>query len=336
MPPSDDTPNTVTVTPSSTKTDDEQADREAVEAQAKADAKKAAQEGSAKVKVVAKVQAAIKPNATGQRPENPVLPDVTDGVEVVPESDLPDVQDGVEVVPETPATTPRVRVPKAKPALDVQVMVYNGVVALYVNDGSEEDAGANALLEKYGFAKFNSFAYIDLHNGRDFFKVIDHLENEDPAQGDLFTLDKPSENRLNHIQYAFEHKNAMKFNYMTAYANREDMVDFFQTLHRKVKASASDTQLKLYPAFMGDRIRLMVDLTTCPAANRLINHKYAGIQAPFGKWMKHAAMHVNFETTPRKAVALLNKLSTKFEIAGLPEIIDEVMSIQVKPEAQDK
>ena len=336
LPPSDDTPNTVTVTPSSTKTDDEQADREAVEAQAKADAKKAAQEGSAKVKVGAKVQAAIKPNATGQRPENPVLPDVTDTVDVVPESELPDVQDGVDIVPETPAATPRVRVPKAKPAIDVQVMVYNGVVALYVNDGSEEDAGANALLEKYGFAKFNSFAYIDLHNGRDFFKVIDHLENEDPAQGDFFTLDKPSENRLNHIQYAFEHKNAMKFNYMTAYANREDMVDFFQTLHRKVKASASDTQLKLYPAFMGDRIRLMVDLTTCPAANRLINHKYAGIQAPFGKWMKHAAMHVNFETTPRKAVALLNKLSTKFEIAGLPEIIDEVMSIQVKPEAQDK
>jgi superfamily II DNA or RNA helicase len=334
----EDTPRTVTVTPSSTKADDDEANRKAVEAQAKADARKAAQAGSSKVKIEGKIAAATAPDASGQRPVNPKLPDVTDSVDVVPETDMPDVTDGVGVVPETTPVLPtgRTRPVKVKPTLDVQAMVYNGMVALYVNDGSREDDEEDPKLTQYGFTRFNSFAYIDLHNGKDFFKVIDHLENEDASKGDLFTLDKPSENRLNHIQYAFEHKNAMKFNYMTAYANREDMVDFFRTLHRKVVAKSQDTQLKLYPAFMGDRIRLMVDMTTCPAAKKLINHKYAGIQAPFGKWSKHAPMYVNFETTPRKAVTLLNKLASKFDINGLEALTAEVLSIKVKPEAEDK
>lgn len=333
LPSDEEAPSSVTITPSSTKADDTVKNKAAIKKQADEDARKAGEQGAAVIKVKDKINQAIKPDASGQRPTSPVLPDVTDTVDVVPESDLPDVTDGVEILPETPAPrTPRT--PKAKPTLDAQVMVYNGMVAIYANDGSEEEDDENQKLTQYGFAKFNSFAYIDLHNAKDFFKVIDHLENEDAAKGDLFTLDKPSENRLNQIQYAFEHKNAMKFNYMMAYANREDMVDFFRTLHRKVKLSSADTQLKLYPAFMGDRIRLMVDLNTCPAAKKLINHKYAGIQMPFGKWMKHAPMYINFETTPRKAVTLLNKLATKFDIAGLPQLIDEVMAIKVKPESE--
>ena len=314
---------TVTATPSADKADTRDTERKEA-----ADGEITRQEET-KVEATAPavMTTKIRRNTSGGVTAPTALPDalpvVVPGVTEV--DTLPEVVPGVTVIQGKKPKPPKVEVA----GVDIRPMVYNGVVALYMNSETDE------RLSKYGFAQFGEFVYCDVKTARDYFAVVDHLENASPQDtGDgEFVLDTASENRMNHIQRAFQHKGAMKFDYLQAYANRKDMVDFYQTLHRKVRAAQSDTHLKVYPAFLGDRIRLMVDLETCPAAKRLINVHYDGVAAPFGKWIKHAPMYINFTNTPAQAQKIIDRMvKAGITVNNYAAVVKALSRIIVKPE----
>lgn len=256
-------------------------------------------------------------NTSEGRTPNENLPPVVDGrVKKVPDAELP--------MPKAPVRVPRKA--EAPTAADKKIKViptvYNGLLALYV---SADDPDYKALVKDFDFKVFGEFVYIDTVYMQDYYKVLDVIEAK-------FDYDNPTAKRLTDIQNVFEESGKQRFLYPIAYKQRNELVEFFRVKHRD---STNPKNLKLYPSFMSDRMRLMIDLRTNPKARALIGKKVPGVRK-FGTWMHHEGMAINFVSSLTAAKSLLSKLQKAgYTISNLKAVTDALADIRIRPQADE-
>ena len=257
-------------------------------------------------------------NTSEGRTPNENLPPVVDGrVKRVPDSELP--------IP--PKATPRVlrkaETPEvADKKIKVIPTVYNGLLALYV---SAEDPDYKQLVKEFDFKLFGEFVYIDTVFMQDYYKVLDVIEAK-------FDFDNPTAKRLTDIQNVFEESGKQRFLYPIAYKQRNELVEFFRVKHRD---SSNLKNLKIYPSFMSDRMRLMIDLRTNQKARALIGKKVPGVRK-FGTWAHHEGMAISFVSSLTAAKSLLSKLQKAgYTISNLKAVTEALTDIRIRPQADE-
>ena len=258
-------------------------------------------------------------NTSEGRTPNENLPTIKDGrVQRVPDAELPIPKPATPRVPRRPA-----EVPVADKKIKVIPTVYNGLLALYV---TAEDPDYKALVKEFDFKLFGEFVYIDTFYMQDYYKVLDEIEAK-------FDYDNPTAKRLTDIQNVFEESGKQRFLYPIAYKQRNELVEFFRVKHRD---STNPKNLKLYPSFMSDRMRLMIDLRTNPKARALVGKKVAGVRK-FGTWSHHEGMAINFVSSLTSAKSLLSKLQKAgYTISNLKAVTEALADIRIRPQADEK
>ena len=233
----------------------------------------------------------------------------------------------------TEAKPPRQRIIRREPAaaadksIEVIPTVYNGLLALYVN---ATDPDYKELVKKFGFKLFGEFVYADSVYIKDFYAHLDYLDKvfgEDP-------FDNASAARLTEIQNVFSESGRAKFLYPIAYKMKNEVVEFFNVRHRD---SSKPNILKAYPAFLRDRMRMMIDLKTNPTARKLVGKVTPKTSsAKVGQWKLHPAMAINFVATTAEAKRVLKSLQQAgYTITNAKKVVEALADIKVRPQADE-
>lgn len=251
-----------------------------------------------------------------------------------PNDGIEPITGGDKVGAIVPIKDKKPRVPKtAEPVaeavnvINVNPVVYNGMLALYV---STDDSDYKKLVKNYGFKEFGEFVYADSFYLKDFWAHLDFLDSvygEGP-------FDQATANRLGEIQEVFSNTGRKQFIYPIAYKMKNEVIEFFRARHR----DASKLKLlKAYPSFMRDRMRTMIDLKTNPMARKLIGKRSPGALAKFAEWKLHEGMAINFVGTVTEARKLLKELQRGgFTIANAAEVAKTLNDVKVRPDAEEK
>lgn len=234
------------------------------------------------------------------------------------------IKDPADRKKKTPAAEP---VAAADNVINVNPVVYNGMLALYV---STDDSDYKQLVKKYGFKEFGEFVYADSFYLKDFYAHLDYLDSvygEGP-------FDQATANRLGEIQDVFANSGRKQFTYPIAYKLKNEVIEFFRARHR----DASKLKLlKAYPSFMRDRMRMMIDLKTNPMARKLIGKRSPGALAKFSEWKLHEGMAINFVGTVTEARKLLKELQRGgYTIANAAEVAKTLTDVKIRPDADEK
>ena len=251
-------------------------------------------------------------------------------------ADIPAINDGSDSkAPESSLIRPP-RVPRKPPQpvqdeaaadkiITVNPVVYNGLLALYVD---ATDADYKDLVKTYDFAKFGEYVYCDSKYLKDYYAQLDMLEAK-------YDFDKATVKRLTDIQQVFSSTGRQVFTYPIAYKTRAEIVEFFRTRHRD---NADKKMLKVYPCFLQDRMRIMIDLTTNRHAAALVGKVVPGAQnTKLSTWKKHPAMAVNMVGSVTAAKALLAKLvKAGYKITNLKDLQSQLQDIRIRPDADGK
>ena len=218
-------------------------------------------------------------------------------------------------------------VAEAVNVINVNPVVYNGLLAMYV---STDDSDYKQLVKKFGFKEFGEFVYADSYYLKDFYAHLDFLDSiygEGP-------FDQASANRLGEIQDVFANSGRKQFTYPIAYKLKNEVIEFYRARHR----DASKLKLlKVYPAFLRDRMRMMIDLKTNPMARKLIGKRAPGALAKFAEWKLHEGMAINFVGTVTEARKLLKELQRGgYTIANAAEVVKVLADVKIRPDADEK
>lgn len=218
-------------------------------------------------------------------------------------------------------------VAEAVNVINVNPVVYNGLLAMYV---STDDSDYKQLVKKFGFKEFGEFVYADSYYLKDFYAHLDFLDSiygEGP-------FDQASANRLGEIQDVFANSGRKQFTYPIAYKLKNEVIEFYRARHR----DASKLKLlKVYPAFLRDRMRMMIDLKTNPMARKLIGKRAPGALAKFAEWKLHEGMAINFVGTVTEARKLLKELQRGgYTIANAAEVVKILADVKIRPDADEK
>lgn len=238
------------------------------------------------------------------------------------------VNEGVEKVQrvkypknERPAKVDKVDYPSPKISEGDQKLklipsVYNGFVSIHATNN---DADTPAL-KKYGFVPHGEFLYIDFKNYRQYEAFLDWAENK-------YKLDGPTEKRLGAVVDTFEDTGRMGFNARLAAKVQGELQNFFRARH---KENTDRKSIKMYAIVLHDRVRIVVDMATNPAAKRLVGTAVPGAGA-LGKWQVHPGMHVFFATNKRLALSKVKELQKAgFTITNAAKVIEAVANLKLK------
>ena len=260
-------------------------------------------------------------NVKNGRDPNAGLPPMTNTDVRKPDSEIKLPKPQAPKVPRrTPASDPETTLDKK---IQVIPTIYNGFLALYV---SASDLDYKDLVKSYDFKLFGEYVYIDALYIADYYKILDQLETK-------FDFDNPTAKRLTDIQTVFEQSGRERFMYPIAYKQRNEVVDFFRVKHRDAQ---DPNRLKVYPAFLADRIRLMIDLRTNPKARAFAGRKVAGTRK-YGEWMHNEGMAITILQNVTSAKALVKKLiKGGYTITNLKALTTELDQIRIRPEADEK
>lgn len=184
---------------------------------------------------------------------------------------------------------------KSDMAFTLTPTVYNGFIALYA-DVSDPDT---KMLKEQEFVEFGAYAYVDFYYYSDFEAFLDYIEDRMKL-----SFDRPSEKRLEHVLDVFSDTGRMSFNQKQAVKVQSDLKQFFLVRHR---TGNDKKHVKAYPMVMEDRLRIMIDVATNPAATKLIGKKIPNTRK-FGTFEKSDGMWIGFVPSVAKAKARINKI----------------------------
>lgn len=211
-------------------------------------------------------------------------------------------------------------------SIAVYPTVYNGLLALYVNTS---DSDYKELVKSFGFKVFGEYVYADSLYLKDFHGHLDHL---DAVYGEG-PFDTASAKRLEEIQNVFSEIKSQKFLYPVAYKLKNEIIEFFRTRHLD---SRKPNILKAYPAFLRDKVRMMIDLKTNPHARKLIGKTSVGVTAKVATWKLHESMAINFVATATEGNKLLKQLQRAgYTITNLKAVTKAMTDVRIRPMADE-
>lgn len=235
------------------------------------------------------------------------------------------INDGIERIKRVPKVKDEIvdvgsgkviKVPKT-PVNKIKIIpaINNGFITLHVTNNEKEAV----MMKKHGFTPYNPFIYIDFKAYPAYEKFIDFVESK-------FELDRPTEKRLEQVMNVFEDTRKMDFNVRQAVKTASEIPNYFRA---RLKDSQDKKSLKLYAIVLHDRLRIVADIATNPAARKLIGKAVPGAGA-LGVFKEHPGMQVFFAANRRTAQTKLKELvKDGFVITNLEKVQEAISELKV-------